>query len=196
MSNNSLMRAMEAESVSFSRGLWGYVSDEVDEFLDSVAYSLHRYAELVAYNEIRIRQLEEQLAEYINLRDSLQDALLMAKRSSDEHIKAAQREAEAIVAEAKSRAESIVTEAKSQADSIVTEAKSQADSIVTEAKSRADPIVTEAISRHDAMVRQYENLQRDRDHFIADAKALVLRFGSLLDDTVLSAVPLQSPPES
>ncbi len=148
MANNGLMRAMEVESVSFSKVLRGYAADEVDDFLDRVADSLQRYAEIVANNEIRIRQLEEQLTEYGHLKDSLQEALLMAKHSSEEHVKAAQKESEALVAEARSRAEAIIAEAQ---------------------------------KRYDSLLRQYEDLQRDREHFVADARALVLRFNSLLD---------------
>lgn len=107
-----LMRAVEAESVVFARSLRGYNPDDVDDFLDRVADSLQRYAMLSADLELQNRQLEEKLVEYETLRDSWQDALVMAKRSSEEQIEKARQQADAILAEAHQQADALLAGAK------------------------------------------------------------------------------------
>ncbi|NLG94176.1 MAG: DivIVA domain-containing protein [Acetomicrobium flavidum] len=108
---NEVISALDVINKNFKRSLRGYDPVEVDDFLDLVAESLHYYAEKSGEQERKINQLEKQLEDYRNLRDSLQEALLMAQQSADEKVEAAKREAEAIVAEARAKAERILEEA-------------------------------------------------------------------------------------
>ncbi len=115
----SLVTVLDVEAVSFSRTLRGYNPDEVEEFLDRVADTLQYTAERSSALEQDIKRLEEKLKEYDNLRDSLQEALLMAQRSSEERVGSARKEADAIVAEARSKAEGIISDARSKKDDIL-----------------------------------------------------------------------------
>ena len=113
---SEVLSALDVINKDFKRSLRGYDPIEVDDFLDLVAESLHFYAEKCGEQERIIHQLERQLEDYRNLRDSLQEALLMAQQSADEKVEAAKREAEAIVAEAKARAERMLEEASRALD--------------------------------------------------------------------------------
>ncbi len=115
----SLVTVLDVESISFSRAIRGYNSDEVEEFLDRVADTLQYTAERQSNLEQEVKRLEEKLKEYDNLRDSLQEALLMAQRSSEERVGSARKEADAIVAEARSKAEAIISDAKARKDEIL-----------------------------------------------------------------------------
>jgi len=86
---NEVISALDVINKNFKRSLRGYDPVEVDDFLDLVAESLHYYAEKSGEQERKINQLEKQLEDYRNLRDSLQEALLMAQQSADEKVEAA-----------------------------------------------------------------------------------------------------------
>lgn len=98
--------------------LRGYDPLEVDEFLDTVAESLHDHVGRCKRLEQERQLLEDQLKEYTNLKNSLQEALLMAQRSADDKIKAAKDQGEAIIAEARAKGEQIIFEASSEREHI------------------------------------------------------------------------------
>ncbi len=150
---SSLVTVLDVEAVSFSRVLRGYHPEEVEEFLDKVADTLQYTAERQAALEQEIRRLEEKLDEYNNLKDSLQEALLMAQRGSEERLASARKEADAVVAEARSRAEAIVSEAK---------------------------------GRREDILRQCEDARKTRDMFLAEFRAMLARFNSLVDGSARS----------
>jgi cell division initiation protein len=149
MNDNDLMRVVDVESVVFSKGLRGYVPDEVDEFLDHVADSMQRYAEMHAADQMKIRELENTLSEDLHLKESLQEALEMAKSSTEDLKACSQKECDAILAEARAKAENIVAD---------------------------------ALAKKEQLLRELDDLRRSRDHFVADAKAVILRYNMLLDN--------------
>ena len=149
MNDSELMKVVDVESVVFSRGIRGYVPDEVDEFLDHVADSMQRYAEMHASDQMKIRDLENSLSENLQLKESLQEAMQMAKNSTEDFKASAQKECEAILAEARVKAENIVAD---------------------------------AIAKKEQVLRELDDLRRSRDHFVADAKAVILRYNMLLDN--------------
>ena len=111
-----LLTALEIENKSFAKVLRGYDPLEVDEFLDSVAESLHDYAGRCKRLEHEIQLLDDQLKEYANLKNSLQEALLMAQRSADEKVSASKQQGEAIIAEARAKSENILFDASREKD--------------------------------------------------------------------------------
>ena len=143
-----LLKVVDVESVVFSRGLRGYDPDEVDEFLDHVADTIQHYAELRAADQMKIRELANSIRENDELKASLQNALDMAKRTSEDFLASSHKESEAVLAQAKARAEAILADAVSQ--------KAQ-------------------------LLSEIDELKRAREHFVADAKAAVLRYNMLLD---------------
>ena len=143
-----LLKALDVINQTFKRALRGYDPVEVDEFLDRVADSLQAYAERCVELERELERLKEQIREYKGMRDSLQEALLMAQKSADERVKAAEKQAEAIVAEARAQAERILKEAEDHSN-----------------------VIKEEMSR----------LQRTKQDFIAEFRALITRYQNLID---------------
>ena len=143
-----LLKALDVINQTFKRALRGYDPVEVDEFLDRVADSLQAYAERCVELERELERLKEQIREYKGMRDSLQEALLMAQKSADERVKAAEKQAEAIVAEAHAQAERLLKEAEDHSN-----------------------VIKEEMSR----------LQRSKQDFIAEFRALITRYQNLID---------------
>jgi len=118
-----LLSALDVTNRVFRRTLRGYDMAEVDEFLDAVSDTIHIYAERVRECEATIGGLKEQMQEYQNLRDSMQEALIMAQKSAEERIGAAEQQAQTVLGDARSKAESIVQQAHTDAEGIRREMK-------------------------------------------------------------------------
>ncbi len=118
-----LLSALDVTNRVFRRTLRGYDMAEVDEFLDAVSDTIHIYAERVRECEATIGGLKEQMQEYQNLRESMQEALIMAQKSAEERIGAAEQQAQTVLGDARSKAESIVQQAHTDAEGIRREMK-------------------------------------------------------------------------
>lgn len=96
----------------FRRGFRGYAEEEVDEFLDEVV----REFEALLRERDQLRQqadeAERQIAQFKQIEEHMQRALVIAQQSAEEVRAAAQREAELVVREAQQRAEQILDEAR------------------------------------------------------------------------------------
>lgn len=96
----------------FRRGFRGYAEEEVDEFLDEIV----REFETLLRERDQLRQqaeeAERQLAQFKQIEEHMQRALVIAQQSAEEVRATAQREAELVVREAQQRAEQILDGAR------------------------------------------------------------------------------------
>ncbi len=102
----------------FARSLRGYDVDEVDSFLELVA---DRLEELVSENRRlteRVEALEDQLADYREREQALNEALLAAQELREEARNQAEKDAELRLEEAEAKAKEIVREARERADDL------------------------------------------------------------------------------
>lgn len=110
----------------FSRSIRGYDKEEVNAFLDKVISQVeHMVAELKAKDQ-RISELElieneynvlkEKIKHYENMEETLNKAIIMAQRTSDQIKVAAHKESEIILEEARKNANRIVNEALLRAE--------------------------------------------------------------------------------
>jgi cell division initiation protein len=141
-----LLKALDVINQTFKRALRGYDPVEVDEFLDRVADSLQAYAERCVELERELERLKEQIREYKGMRDSLQEALLMAQKSADERVKAAEKQAEAIVAEARAQAERLLKEVEDHSN------------VIKEEMSRLQRAKQDFVAEFRALLTRYQNL--------------------------------------
>jgi cell division initiation protein len=94
----------------FRRAMRGYADEEVDVFLDQVADEFERlYRENIEADE-RIERLEEQVAQFDQLKDTLQKTLVTAQQQSDEMRANARKEAELILRDAEIKGRDIVAD--------------------------------------------------------------------------------------
>lgn len=114
-----LLTSLDVVNQAFKKAMRGYDPVEVDEFLDQVAECLQVYAQKTKDYEREIEANLEKLAEYEKLKDSLQEALVLAQKTAEDRISNATGMADSIVAEARARAEGLVAEAAARAEEIV-----------------------------------------------------------------------------
>lgn len=103
----------------------GYNEEEVDSFLDQVADELER---LIHENEDakgQMEQLKARVAEFEEMRNSLQNALIAATRSAEVVTEQARQESEAMIAKAQEEADSLIRSAQEQARQMTLRAQNE-----------------------------------------------------------------------
>lgn len=116
----------------FSRTAKGYNPEEVNAFLDSVIAKVENMVAISSKKDEKIKELESEVLEsksykdrilqYERMEETLNKAILMAQKTSDQIRLSAHQEGEAIVNEAKNNANRIVNEALLKADRVDREA--------------------------------------------------------------------------
>lgn len=111
--------------VEFSSSLRGYNTDEVDEFLESVADAVDRLQEEARKAVERAEVAERGVRDRPGLEDeeSIRRTLVLAQRTADLAIREAQEEAASILDRARGEAESLVGDARDSASRITSEAE-------------------------------------------------------------------------
>ena len=117
----------------FSRSIRGYDPEEVNEFLDKVISNVEKIIEENNVKNNEIKELEEKINGYDSLVDKLEHykrneetlnrAMFMAQKTSDQMRLSAQKEREAIIEEAKRNANRIINEALLKAEKAENEAQ-------------------------------------------------------------------------
>ena len=116
----------------FNRTLRGYDPEEVNKFLDQVIKQVEDMVNDLNVKNERIKTLEhfeqenkalkEKLAQYQRTEETLNRAIMMAQKTSDQMRLAANQECEAIINDAKRNASRIVNEALVRAEKTEREA--------------------------------------------------------------------------
>lgn len=116
----------------FNRTLRGYDPEEVNAFLDQVIDQVEKMIDEIKMKNEKIRLLEsleeenmrlkDKVAQYERMENSLNQAIMMAQRTSDQIKVSAHHESEIILEEAKKNASRIVNEALLRAEKTEEEA--------------------------------------------------------------------------
>lgn len=102
----------------FKRGMRGYADVEVDEFLDEVADEYERlFKENIDLQE-RVEALEDKVAGYRRIEETLQKTLINAQASAEELKQNATKESQLILQDAELKARQMVNEAYSERQGI------------------------------------------------------------------------------
>jgi cell division initiation protein len=102
----------------FKRGMRGYADVEVDEFLDQVADEYERlFKENIDLQE-RVESLEDKVAGYKRIEDTLQKTLVNAQASAEEQKQNANKQAQLVLQDAELKARQLVNEAYSERQAI------------------------------------------------------------------------------
>ena len=104
---------MDINNKEFKKGIRGYNSDEVDEFLDEV---VENYEDLYRENsrlKENVTRLKDKVEHYERLEDTIQNTLLLAQNAAEQAKESSQREADLIVNNANETAQKILDKAHS-----------------------------------------------------------------------------------
>ena len=99
------------ENKKFSKQMMsGYSVDEVDEFLDEITADYEKLYKESAEAKNKIEDMQEDMAKYKNIENTLNNTLIMAQTAADDVKNLAKQQAEAILNEAQANAKQAVAE--------------------------------------------------------------------------------------
>ena len=106
-----MLTPLDIENKKFSKQMMnGYSVDEVDEFLDEITADYEKIYKEASEAKNKIEDMQEDMAKYKNIENTLQNTLIMAQSAADDVKNLAKQQAEAIINEAQANAKQAVTE--------------------------------------------------------------------------------------
>lgn len=126
------LTSLDIRDKAFSTKFRGYDIDEVEEFLDII---VNDYEELIRVNhekEAKIRNLEERLIYFDEMKDSLSQSVLIAQDTAERVKQAAQERSGNIVQQAEQDAQRLLDRAKYKANDILRQATDNAKRVAVE----------------------------------------------------------------
>ena len=124
--------SLEIKDKTFSTKFRGFNPEEVDEFLDIV---VRDYETLVRSNhekEKHIKNLEERLSYFDEIKDSLSQSVLIAQDTAERVKQAANERSQNIIKQAEQDAQRLLDEAKYKANEILRQATDNAKKVAVE----------------------------------------------------------------
>ena len=106
-----MLTPLDIENKKFSKQMMsGYSVDEVDEFLDEITADYEKLYKESAEAKNKIEDMQEDMAKYKNIENTLNNTLIMAQTAADDVKNLAKQQAEAILSEAQVNAKQAVAE--------------------------------------------------------------------------------------
>ena len=110
-----MLTPLDIENKKFSKQMMsGYSVDEVDEFLDEITADYEKLYKESAEAKNKIEDMQEDMAKYKNIENTLNNTLIMAQTAADDVKNLAKQQAEAILNEAQANAKQAVVELEQQ----------------------------------------------------------------------------------
>lgn len=134
---------LDIQNKSFPVKMRGYEKDEVDDFLDLI---VRDYEEAIQKNrelEKALRHAEEKLEYFNELKDALNQSIIVAQDTADKVKTSASKESDVIVTSAQNKANELVATAEKRAYALTTAAEEKAKEILTAATENARQLATE-----------------------------------------------------
>ncbi|EOA3413403.1 DivIVA domain-containing protein [Enterococcus hirae] len=134
---------LDIQNKTFPTKMRGYNQDEVDDFLDLV---VRDYEEITQRNrelEKAVKHSEEKLEYFNELKDALNQSIIVAQDTADKVKTSASKESEVIVISAQNKADELVATAEKRAHQLTTDAEEKARQILTDATEKAKQLAVE-----------------------------------------------------
>ncbi|WP_303217451.1 DivIVA domain-containing protein [Enterococcus asini] len=134
---------LDINNKSFSTKMRGYSQDEVDDFMDLVGRD---YEEAVTKNrelEKALKHAEEKLEYFNELKDALNQSIIVAQDTADKVKTSASKESEVMITSAQNKADDLVSTAEKRANELTATAEAKAKEILNDATVNARQLATE-----------------------------------------------------
>lgn len=134
---------LDIQNKTFPTKMRGYNQDEVDDFLDLVVRDYEEVTQRNRELEKAVKHSEEKLEYFNELKDALNQSIIVAQDTADKVKTSASRESEVIVTSAQNKADELVATAEKRAHQLTTDAEEKARKILTDATEKAKQLATE-----------------------------------------------------
>lgn len=134
---------LDIQNKTFPTKMRGYNQDEVDDFLDLVVRDYEVVTQRNRELEKAVKHSEEKLEYFNELKDALNQSIIVAQDTADKVKTSASKESEVIVTSAQNKADELVATAEKRAHQLTTDAEEKARKILTDATEKAKQLATE-----------------------------------------------------
>ncbi|WP_115235358.1 DivIVA domain-containing protein [Enterococcus durans] len=134
---------LDIQNKTFPTKIRGYNQDEVDDFLDLVVRDYEEVTQRNRELEKAVKHSEEKLEYFNELKDALNQSIIVAQDTADKVKTSASKESEVIVTSAQNKADELVATAEKRAHQLTTDAEEKARKILTDATEKAKQLATE-----------------------------------------------------
>ena len=134
---------LDIQNKTFPTKMRGYNQDEVDDFLDLVVRDYEEVTQRNRELEKAVKHSEEKLEYFNELKDALNQSIIVAQDTADKVKTSASKESEVIVTSAQNKADELVATAEKRAHQLTTDAEEKARKILTDATEKAKQLATE-----------------------------------------------------
>lgn len=140
---------LDIQNKDFSTKMRGYNQDDVDDFLDQVTRDYEDALQKNRELEKSLKHAEEKLQYFNELKDALNQSIIVAQDTADKVKSSANKESEMII-----------TSADNQAKETLVEAERKSNAMIADAEAKSTQILTEAIERARQLAGETEDLKK------------------------------------
>lgn len=140
---------LDIQNKDFSTKMRGYNQDDVDDFLDQVTRDYEDALQKNRELEKSLKHAEEKLQYFNELKDALNQSIIVAQDTADKVKSSANKESEMII-----------TSADNQAKETLVEAERKSNAMIADAEAKSTQILAEAIERARQLAEETEDLKK------------------------------------
>ena len=140
---------LDIQNKAFSTKMRGYNQDDVDDFLDQVTRDYEDALQKNRELEKSLKHAEEKLQYFNELKDALNQSIIVAQDTADKVKSSANKESEMII-----------TSADNQAKETLVEAERKSNAMIADAEAKSTQILAEAIERARQLAGETEDLKK------------------------------------
>ncbi|HEL1074480.1 TPA: DivIVA domain-containing protein [Streptococcus equi subsp. zooepidemicus] len=126
------LTALEIKDKTFKTKFRGYSEEEVNEFLEIVVDDYEALVRRNRDNEAKIRELEEKLSYFDEMKESLSQSVILAQETAEKVKSSANAEATNLVSKATYDAQHLLDESKAKANQLLRDATDEAKRVAIE----------------------------------------------------------------
>ena len=123
---------LDIHNKEFHTKLRGYDQDEVNDFLDQIIKDYELVLKENAHLTESLKQSQEKLKYFNDLKDSLNQSIIVAQEAADKVKNNAKREADIMIREAQKQATDIVSEANDKSNQVIEDAANSTKKLTSE----------------------------------------------------------------
>jgi cell division initiation protein len=109
---------LDIRKKEFRRSVRGYLDEDVDVFLDTVADEFERIAKVNTELQAKVKSLEDEVAGHTHIREALEKTLVAAQLQSEEIRTNAQKESQSMLRDAEAKAKAVVDDFYAQTQAV------------------------------------------------------------------------------
>ncbi len=114
-----MLTPLDIQNKHFAKSLRGYNESEVEEYLERIVSSMEELIQVNIETTAKIHEYEKQLAHYIAMERTINDAMILAQKTSEDMIKNANERSAYIIERADDQAKKLIEDANNEVLNVI-----------------------------------------------------------------------------